>query len=69
VKEKKPCQDHFKLCLEFSEVKLCVEQKGGKCMVLEIGQLALQLKNSLLAGKLLRNNTDLWTKVIEKGQN
>ena len=38
-------------------------------MVLEIGQLALQLKNSLLAGKLLRNNTDLWTKVIEKGQN
>lgn len=63
---KKPCKDHFNLRLEFSRVKLCVKQKEGKCVVLEIGQLSLQLNNALLAGKSLWSNRDLWTKVIAK---
>lgn len=69
MKGKKPCKDHFKLYFEFSKVKLRVKQKGGKCARLKTGQLALQLKNGLLAGKSLRDNIDLWTKVIQIAHN
>lgn len=59
----------MKLCLEISKVKMCVEKKGEKRMILKIGELALHLKNNLLAGISSRYNVGLWTKVVVKWHN